>query len=316
MIWELALPARTVIIDHNLTVATRSCIKEEVPALLSVNREARQCAEEKLTSVFQAPRLSWEYNGSLKSAELRKVLKKLGLPQRGTITIMLQTISKFMNTGDPDTTGFNRFAKYTDTSKDLAYPQWLDPKTDMLIFRFPVNDAATERISISKSLLWTPSKGNESLKIRHIAFSVDALTTHARHYEGQRVWSKLSGRSGLRDGRFLTPRKASLESVAIVISDACEVLSFRVDSKSLLKPGEWAFKLDTDNDEFKEELGARWASATWKITLAKKDDWNLMRLIREVRMIPAPVTIIFPNVPSVEAGNQSLGTGQTRDLLR
>jgi hypothetical protein len=277
IVWGYTLHPRSVIVDHNVDVITReNCIREEVPVLLSVNKEARQYAQANLTSVFKAPRSEWQYTGSLKSADLRKALKVLGLPQKGTITGMLQTISKFMNSGLHEK-GFAKFAKHQDISKDIIQPQWFNPKTDTIVFRFPIY--LGQQLKINDSLLWSPWRRIEAEKIRRIAFSVDALNSSGRRYEGQRIWTRNA--SNL-DKPSNEPKAAALESLNILVGDACEVLSLEVDQKNLLKPREWAFRLDTEDDEFMTEMGPRWASVVWRIILAKRGKSTLWELVKEV----------------------------------
>lgn len=80
------------------------------------------------------------------------------------------------------------------------------------------------------------------------------------------------------------PRPAALKSLSILVADACEVLTLEVDRTGLLAKGEWAFRLDTEDEHFKTEMGPRWAAVTWRIFLAKDDDLNLWQLARAVRL--------------------------------
>lgn len=270
------LSPRNVIIDPDVEIITRkACIKEEGSVLLAINKEARKFAQDKLTSVFAAPRSRWEYTGRVKATDLRRALQALELPPACCVKNMLKAIMKHMNESVEGTDTFD-FAKYQETSNDIIQPQWFNPKTDVLVYRY----SSDPKLQSNDSLLWGPWRRGEAKKIQHLAFSVDALNTAARHYEGQSLWT----RNGLKKSMLSSkPDANALEYVSVLVSDACEVLTFEVDREDLLKPGEWSFRLDTEDDRFRAEMGPRWASVVWRITLAKDEPKStLWQLVKKV----------------------------------
>jgi hypothetical protein len=101
----------------------------------------------------------------------------------------------------------------------------------------------------------------------------------------------------LKNGKSSSgPKAADLKSLSILLGDACEAVTLEVDQKGLLAKGEWAFSLDTESDEFKAEMGPRWAGVTWRILLAKDGELNLWQLAKAVSYFLSPPLCLFANI--------------------
>lgn len=276
MVWELLLPDRRIVeIDQNylsIEDITRKLIKEDPPMLLGICKETRDLIHKKYQTVFQVPspaKFVWEYAGSPRSADLRALLKKLHLPQKGTIKSMPPVITQYMNAHPNNIEEFKEFGVQKDAS--LITPQWYSPIDDVLLIKTPQRNWRYEQ------RLWSPWR-LEASQVRHIAFDLDRLIRFHPSFGKKRAWSNRILRrpgSSAPDIRFERLRKGVLESITLLLLDDCEVIKIRFDETAVLKPTEWAFSLDTSSTDFKEQMGTSWTNVTWNVTLGKPNGVGL-----------------------------------------
>ena len=278
MIWELLLPDRRIVeIDQNYPPGaeiTRKLIREDRPMLLSVCREARQMTLKKYQSVFRPPsppEFVWEYTGSPKSADLRSLLKTLGLVQKGTIKTMPIAIAEYMNAHPDEAVKFKDFGTKKDACNDVICPQWYAPMDDVLVLKAP------QRFWRYDKKLWCPWR-YEAGQIHHLAFELDRLIRVHPSYGRKRAWTnRILRRAGSSnpDIRFDKLSRGVLESVILLLKEDCEVIVIRLDETGKLKPEEWSFSLDVFSTEFKEQMDASWTGVTWRVTLGKREGIGL-----------------------------------------
>ena len=271
MIWGVALQVqRVVVIDHNVgpsTPISRALIQEELPSLLHTCHESRQLALTKYQSPFGR---SWRYNKSRKSADLKKVLKTLGLAQRGTIALMLVRLEEYMNSHHEDSDRFEHLAELTDIPyPSIIAPLWFDLKDDILLVKVPGLEAG-RNYWLGSSLL-SLSNSREIDKVQNLALELDRVDANGQYYHYQRLWTEIIS---------TTPFNGftSLRCLSLLLRDNCEVVILKLDDKNILVSGQWAFSLDLEAQDFKQEMGDQWSGVTWRVILARDGESSLWEL--------------------------------------
>lgn len=70
----------------------------------------------------------------------------------------------------------------------------------------------------------------------------------------------------------------NLEQLGLLCLENSEVVKVEMDSEGILSPGQWAFSLNLQSQEFKTEMGGWWSGVTWRVVLGKEEDQNLWQL--------------------------------------
>lgn len=150
----------------------------------------------------------------------------------------------------------------------LSPPLWFNVDEDFLLI--PCSRDA--RAHYPSRPRWNECSTLQAQKVKKLVIEISRadwrLLTRAYHSMFPSwVWSK-SLASGEVDWRALD----KIEEVAVSTREGCELCWFTRDAvNGPLKPGEWSFRLDTSDNQFKERFGKRWANMTWHIVVGRSE---------------------------------------------
>jgi hypothetical protein len=239
--------------------------------LLDVCKESRAITIKNYQALFKAPPpppLIWRYNGSPKSVDLREHLKRLGLRQTGTVESMPRVLASYMNENPTEIAKFQWFGELKEgPPSHLLCPRWFNPAKDTLLLNTPDKYWRYDR------MLWSPFR-SETLQIRFIAFELDHFFRIHPSHGKKRSWNnRILRRPGSISPpiRFDRLADGSLECIALICKEDCEVITIQLDETGKLAPDQWAYQYDTKCQEHKERFtDHKWSNVTWRVFLGKR----------------------------------------------
>ncbi|PQE04074.1 hypothetical protein CJF31_00001972 [Rutstroemia sp. NJR-2017a BVV2] len=259
MIWEFHLNnERVVTINHRQHFGNESLrshiFQESLPALLHVCHESRELALPRYTSVFpQHGSQSWTYTGSRESTALRDVLGTLGLPQRGTVTDMVEVITTHMNQHPLD---WARYKQFANGPKVGRYPLWFNAQRDILLFKPKLLSVVDVYFSLQ---LTSPEQSMVMDRIQYLVVELDCFCNLDRlaGYERNSA-GVIRLRRRLR-GDITMP---ALQKLTFLVNRSCEAYRFSFDTSGSLGNNEWTFALDLESKNFQDDMNERWSNVT------------------------------------------------------
>jgi hypothetical protein len=226
-------------------------LRHVIPVLLHVCRESRGVAVSHYGSVFTPKEEGWAWTGSRKSKTLRKIVKALRLrPRKRTIALMSPAISRYLNSPDQAHLVSSKFVTYGD---NVFNPIWFNPEQDTLL-------------SPPNVRIWGLWNTPQQIYPHNVAFDIYRISQPYGTPAG--YWIRCFLPSYLPRPLISEPFH-SVKSIGLVVHSTCEVIAITLDDTYLLQPGQWSFSLDTQSQDYRNELGTRWASVTWRVHLAR-----------------------------------------------
>jgi hypothetical protein len=269
MIWKYAMPPRVVDFLPRLKWALgpysrEICRLEEIPVLLHVCRESRRVAVSRYGSVFTPNEEGWAWTGSQKSKTLRKIVKALRLrPRKRTIALMSPAISTFLNSPDQARLVSSKFVTCGD---NVFEPIWFDPEQDTLL-------------SLPNVRIWGLWNTPQQIYPHNVAFDVFRISQPYGTPAASWIRCFLPSYLYTATHPLIIELFQSVKSIALVAHHTCEVVAITLDDTHLLQPGQWSFSLDTQTQDYKNVLGAHWASVTWRVHLARNDALSFWEIL-------------------------------------
>jgi hypothetical protein len=261
MVWKYAMPPRVVNFSPTPSYppgpfSRKGHRQQDIPVLLHVCRESRGLAISHYGSVFTPKEEGWAWTGSQKSKLLRKIVKALRLrPRKRTIALMSPAISTYLNSPDKACLISSKFVTYGD---NFFEPIWFNPELDTLLI-------------LPNARIWGLWNTPQQINPRKVAFDVYRIYQPYGSPAGAWIRSFRPSYYDAAPRPLVREQFNHVKSIGLLVHSACEVILITLDDSQLLQPGQWSFSLDTQSQDFRDEMGVHWGSVTWRVHLAQND---------------------------------------------
>jgi hypothetical protein len=261
MVWKYAMPPRVVNFSPTPSYppgpfSRKGHRQQDIPVLLHVCRESRGLAISRYGSVFTPKEEGWAWTGSQKSKLLRKIIKALRLrPRKRTIALMSPAISTYLNNPDKACLTSSKFVTYGD---NFFEPIWFNPELDTLLI-------------LPNARIWGLWNTPQQINPQKVAFDVYRIYQPYGSPAGAWIRSFRPPYYDAAPRPLVREQFNHVKSIGLLVHSACEVILITLDDSQLLQPGQWSFSLDTQSQDFKDEMGVYWGSVTWRLHLAQND---------------------------------------------
>lgn len=159
----------------------------------------------------------------------------------------------------------------------LSPPLWFNVDEDFLLIPFS-RDHRPHRQSDPE---WNHCGTLHAGKVKKLAIEMSRSDWDHQSNFGHAVFPRAVWSTSLATGRVEWEKLQKVEEIAIWSREGCEICWFSHDTEGTLKPGEWSFRLDTADNQFKERFGERWSNITWHIKVGGSTVTNADGTMRE-----------------------------------